>query len=208
MWMISSLVSNITTILFPKKCFICGKEGDSFCGKCLQKSVHTLDTPHPFIKSVFSFKDQKIKRAIHAIKYFHRKDLIEPLTTPLALMLQSEAKNLSYTLVPIPMPRMRKYMRGYNQAELIAKTLSIQCSLRIDTSILTRTRSPKRQVTKTTRQARLKNQHNSFKVSGSVIDKHILLIDDVTTTGATLNEARNVLIQAGARSVEALTIAH
>jgi competence protein ComFC len=211
MWIISSLLSTCITVLFPKKCFICEKEGFSFCEVCLQKRIQSLDTPHLFITSLFSFKDAEIQRAIHAIKYFHRKDLIEPLALQLAFIIRKKLSTHTerqYILVPIPMPRIRTYMRGYNQAELIAKTLSKQCGLKVDTSILTRARSPLRQVASKTRHSRLKNQHDSFKVSAPVINKHIVLIDDVTTTGATLNEARNILIKSGAESVEAFTIAH
>ncbi|MCF7843734.1 hypothetical protein K9M47_02450 [Candidatus Gracilibacteria bacterium] len=106
------------------------------------------------------------------------------------------------------MPRIRKYIRGYNQAELISLSLSKQCSLPTISNTLIRTSSPKRQVTTKTRGERLKNQHNSFKVIKDVTGLNIVLVDDVTTTGATLSEARSVLLKAGARSVKAVTIAH
>jgi competence protein ComFC len=208
MWTVSSLLAKFTAILFPKRCFVCKKEGSSFCEVCLQKRIRSIDTPHLFITSFFSFKDPEIKRAIHAIKYFHRKDLIEPLTMPVLHILENHIHNLPYILVPIPMPRIRRYVRGYNHAELIAKIASKQYNLEVDTHLITRTRSPMRQVASKTRQARLKNQHNSFKASSQVKDKHVLLVDDVTTTGATLHEARDVLLKAGARSVKAFTIAH
>jgi ComF family protein len=160
--------------------------------------------------SIYAFKDPLITRAIHAIKYYHRKDLIAPLTDKLSYelsMLYGE-RLATYMLVPIPMPIMRKYMRGYNQAEEIAKELSKQLKLPLQSNILVRIRNPKRQAQIHTRNERLQNQKNSFAVRGEVSGSNILLIDDVATTGATIQEARRMLLKMGAHSVHAATLAH
>ncbi len=99
-------------------------------------------------------------------------------------------------------------MRGYNHAEIIAKEISKITSFPVSTNILVRARSPKRQVTTATRSERLNNQRKSFKVCGDVKDMNIILVDDVSTTGATLDEARRVLLQYGAKNVQAVTLAH
>lgn len=213
MWMIPPFITKIIAVLFPPRCLGCNKEGFSLCAICLERSRKSLDTPTIFITSIYSFRDPLIKKAIHAIKYFHRRDLVEPLTTLLATELKSEFANPSplvdnWILVPIPMPSLRKYIRGYNQAELITKALAKQCSIPINTTILTRLHSPKRQVITKTKNERLRNQHNSFKVTGDVRNMQIILVDDVTTTGATLIEARKALLQAGATTVRAVTLAH
>lgn len=230
MWTISSFTSKILSIFFPPHCYSCNKEGFSLCPLCLEQYQKSIDTPALYITSVYSFHDQRIKKIIHAIKYFHRKDLIPPLSKELACLLQKELSKESltsgdsqresptindkklttskYVLVPIPMPLLRKYIRGYNQAECIAKELSQQCSLTINITILSRLRSPKRQVTTKTKGERLRNQHNSFKVIGDVNNMHIILVDDVTTTGATIIEARRELLKAGAQEVRAVTLAH
>lgn len=106
------------------------------------------------------------------------------------------------------MPRLRKYIRGYNQAELIAEEIARHIPTMKVRLALIRISSPKRQVTTKTRSERLTNQKNSFKVKGDVIGKHLILIDDVTTTGATLLEARKKLLSAGATTVLTATIAH
>ena len=215
MWTISSSFSKVVSIIFPPHCYGCGKDNISLCESCLSHCKKTLDTPSLYITSVYSFKDPLIKKAIHAIKYFHRKDLIAPLTTELAKEVNRLVSATPYTLspipcllIPIPMPTLRKYMRGYNQSEEIAKELSLQCHLDYDSKILIRKISPKRQVTTKTRGERLKNQHNSFKVIKNVEGLHIILVDDVTTTGATFHEARETLLKAGAKSVKAVTLAH
>ena len=169
--------------------------------------MRSYDSPSPVILTLYSFKDEKIKRIIHAIKYFHRKDLIAPLVTPVTQELRS--KNLTnFILVPIPMPQLRKYMRGYNHSEAIAHELSIQTLLPVNTTLLQRNSSIKRQVLTRSRKERLKNQHNAFTVKENVHGMNILLVDDVTTTGATLLEARKKLIEKGAARVEALALAH
>ena len=157
--------------------------------------------------SIYSFRDPLVRRAIHAIKYFHRKDLLEPLSKELAHELSQESYK-SYTLVPIPMPRLRRYMRGYNQAGLLAEILSKKTSLPFRCDVLVRTHNVARQVRAKERSSRLKNQRGSFRVVGTVENMNIALIDDVTTTGATINEARKMLLQAGARTVKVFTIAH
>ncbi len=182
------------------------------CDKCIASLARSVDTPAHYITSIFSFRDKNVKRIIHSIKYYHRKDLVLPLANSVAKELKRTLLGKEYdqnlVLVPIPMPKIRKFMRGYNQSEIIAEKISSMLSLPVKKDILVRTRSPKRQVKTNTRVARLTNQHNSFKVLGDIKNLHIILIDDVATTGATLDEARKVLLKSGASSVVAVTIAH
>jgi ComF family protein len=152
-----------------------------------------------------------IKRSIHAIKYFHRRDLIEPLAEALVreyARYKDEELSKDTTLVPIPMPTMRKLLRGYNQAELLTNAIARSTSWQVDSHLLIRSKATKRQVAAKTRGERLKSQRNSFSVTRSVEGESILLVDDVATTGATLLEARKVLLDAGAKHVLAITIAH
>ncbi len=226
--------SKILNTIFPPKCYGCHRKNTPLCDECLQKCAKSIDTPAIYITSLYSFKDPLIKRVIHAIKYYHRRDLIEPIVERLAEKLQETSslkqgvsnadsrsesdlsdhavsyklQAVGWTFVPISMPKLRKYIRGYNQAELIARELSKKCNISYDSNLLVRTRSPKRQVKTSTRGERLQNQSKSFKVTSDVSSLNIILVDDVTTTGATIAEARKVLLKAGARSVKAITIAH
>ena len=205
--MISRILTSITTILFPSYCFICKKEGGALCSTCLSQRKKVFDTPSPSITSIYSYRDPYIKKIIHSIKYFHRKDLIAPLVTELSHEILSHSPQPD-VLVPIPMPYLRKVMRGYNHAEALAQCISLQTNIPVRSEILIRARSKKRQVTTHSRRERLQNQHNAFTVQQNVEGLHIILIDDVSTTGATLLEARRVLIEQGAASVSAYTIAH
>ena len=106
------------------------------------------------------------------------------------------------------MPKFRKYIRGYNQAELITEELTKKLPTLTITHALMRNKSPKRQVTTRTRSERLLNQQGSFKTIENVTELNIILVDDVTTTGATLLEARKELLAHGAASVRCVTLAH
>jgi ComF family protein len=206
MWMMRSSFSKILDTLFPKRCFACKKEGQSLCKRCIDGTRKSLETPHPYILSIFSFKDPLIRQAIHALKYYHRRDIIPVLAQHLAQEMRQ--RYYSGVLVPIPMPRGRLYVRGYNQAKEIARELSKELGLPLSTSLLARKLSPSRQVTHIQRRERLRNQRGSFIVTSDLRELDIILVDDVTTTGATIDEARTALLRAGARSVQAVTLAH
>lgn len=208
--MITQLYQKVISILFPPVCFICKKSREQLCADCLAHCKKAIETPSLFITSTYSFRDPHIKKIIHAIKYFHRINLIRPLVISCipeitrTIAIHSE----NWILIPIPMPAHRKYMRGYNQAEKIADILSEKLHVPSDTNTLLRSRSPIRQVKTSTRHTRLKNQINSFEIHSTVLGKNFILIDDVTTTGATLQEARKQLLHSGAHKVLAITIAH
>lgn len=212
MWNIFYVFNKIQTILFPPRCFVCKKEGEVLCTGCLKRFSKSIDMSDWHTKSTFSFKDKEIKRIIHAIKYNHRKDLVPPIAKAVASELKedidSEPLTSGWILVPIPMPVIRKYMRGYNQAQIIAEEISKILSLPVDNDLLARTRNTRRQVQSLTRSERLRNQNNSFKLNKNPKDLNIILVDDVTTTGATISEARKTLMKNGAKNVRAITVAH
>ena len=214
MWMINIIFSKcsnfIIGILFPPYCYVCKKENTQLCDSCLQHFAQAVDTPSPYITSIYSFKDPHIKKIIHAIKYFHRKDLITPFAKIMSSEILKEKEYTTYILLPIPMPPLRKYTRGYNHTEALAQQIHTETSLTLRTKTLLRNPcvSKKRQVQTKSRKERMRNQHNAFIVNEPVKGMNIILIDDVATTGATLLEARRVLLEHGVSRVIAYTIAH
>lgn len=204
--MIFSVYNWFLNTLFPKACFACTKNNVTLCDSCIRSMRRNIDVQAPNVLSVFSYKDPLVKKMMHAIKYYHRKDLIPDLTRILAEEMTD--KNYTGIFVPIPMPRIRKYVRGYNQAEHIATLLSEKYNLPIEKNLLIRLSSPMRQVEMKTRAKRLSNQKKTFTVKKDVHGFDIILVDDVTTTGATLTEATKTLFAAGAKSVKAVTLAH
>jgi ComF family protein len=124
-------------------------------------------------------------------------------TTSLKTSSQTSSETL---VVPIPIHSARRRERGYNQAELIARGVADALGLPM-VDVLRRTRYTGTQ-TALSEQQRLVNLTNAFVVHrpAMIRNTRILLVDDVLTTGATLNTAAEALLMAGARRVDALTI--
>lgn len=205
MWMIKELMS----FLFPSRCIGCGTKDEALCASCISVARKSLSTPHAYIVSVFDFKDPIIRKVVHAIKYYHRRDIIPVIAVSLAEELKrSTIIHENTVVIPIPMHRSRYALRGYNHAEALAREVATLLTIAISTDTLIRIKKTTQQAKLHRRQERLVNQKGVFTVNGDIYGKDILLIDDVTTTGATLEEARNILIKAGAKRVHAGTIAH
>lgn len=208
MWMIRRVYGLCLAILFPPKCLGCGNKESSLCSSCIARSRKAVSVPRPYIIALFDFHEPVIRKAIHAIKYYHRRDLVQPLSAHLAHEMRTIPNISDYVLVPIPMPRIRQLLRGYNQAELIAEAVGKELSLPVRYDILKRVRSPERQVKTVSSAARKENQRGSFTANEKAAGLRIVLIDDVTTTGATLDEARTILSRKHARNVLAAALAH
>ncbi len=204
MWMFSKCIE----ILFPSRCFVCRKKyGTAVCSTCLQSKRRAISTPAPWIHSHFAYHD--IRHLVHAIKYYRRKDLVDPLVkATLTQDLHNQLQGLrDPILVPIPTPTLRRLSRGYNQAEVIAKTYANHLSLPY--LLVLRRKNSTRKVKLASRYKRLHASTTMYiSQKEAVAGRDIILIDDVTTTGATLFEAHKILKQAGAQTVRAITLAH
>lgn len=178
------------------------------------KLVETASKPNPteysFIEAVLSYKDPLVKELIWQIKYKKNKAALE-----LAGHILFEAlsrKSGKFLLVPVPISNKRRRERGYNQCELIVnEIIKLDNSKRFssDFSLIRRMKHIEKQ-TFMKRNERLKNTENIFEVTNNGFDKNtkIIIIDDVSTTGSTLNEARNAFLQAGFTEVYCQVIAH
>lgn len=149
--------------------------------------------------------DGALKGLIQLFKYDGVRPLAKPLGAWLAQALPRDQK--FDALAPMPLHWRRHFRRGFNQAALLAKELSKRTGLPVK-SVVTRRKSTEKQALLTRAQRRL-NVSGAFKVpdADAVRGKRILLIDDVFTTGATLNACAGALKRAGAAHVSALTLA-
>lgn len=226
--MLKNLLYLVLDILSPQKCIGCGKSGVLLCSNCAQKTKLAEPTKLGNIYSAGNYHDPVIKKAIWFLKYRGARSIAEPLaelmylrlakylhleaklpSTPGSLASKSSTKTNDWLIVPVPLHRKRVKERGYNQSALLAKILSGKFNIPFNLNILYKIKATPTQVSIKNRRDRLENLIGSFNIVGNnAIDgKNIILVDDVTTTGATMAEASKTLKTAGAKKVVALTIA-
>jgi len=147
-----------------------------------------------------------LREAIHQFKYRPCRALGKPLGTWLAQHVHLRER--IDLIVPVPLHTKRLRQRGFNQSVLLAHQVSMKCKAPLVSDNLLRVRPTQPQV-ELPAQERVKNVAGAFTVlrPREVEGNHILLIDDVFTTGATINECARVLKTAGSARVSALTLA-
>ena len=188
-----------------------GPEGSGLCRRCRM-------APPPFVRAVaYGLYQDRMKAAIHALKYDH----LHPAARILGQMLAQAIAQLApeapreMLVVPVPLHRGKHAERGFNQARALAEQ-ALAClrkthpewNLTLAPSTLMRLRATTSQAGLTMRQRRL-NVRGAFSVPDSslVHSKHILIIDDIFTTGATARATAQTLVGAGAASVWVATLA-
>jgi ComF family protein len=143
---------------------------------------------------------------VHKFKYDGVTALAEPLASLMAEYWLGEPTSVD-VLVPVPLHRSRVRERGFNQAALLARELSKRIHLPVDELTLVRQRATASQVDLDIAE-RTENVRDAFRWSTNALaGKRVLVIDDVCTTGATLEACATALYDGGARSVQALTLA-
>lgn len=150
-----------------------------------------------------------VRDAIHAFKFGGRRGLAEPLGDLLAgLGLSALPGAVPDFLVPVPLHRRRERERGYNQALLVARRLERAWGVPVAADVLVRLTATAPQ-THLDAPARRRNVRKAFSVCRpeAIAGRHVVLVDDVLTTGATAGECARVLTRAGASAVGVLTIA-
>lgn len=150
------------------------------------------------------------RTALLALKFAGQRRVAEPLASLMAAPFQCDIHTADM-VIPVPLHSSRLGQRGYNQAELLARAFSRQQGIAIRTDILVRSRATEAQ-TRLSRGERRRNVAGAFTIAtpaaaAAVTGKRILLIDDVTTTGSTLDAAAEPLRAANAASVWAMAFA-
>ncbi|MGB9679527.1 MAG: ComF family protein [Thermoanaerobacteraceae bacterium] len=183
-------------------CNICGKpiENKGICSDCNSYG-------HIFKKnrSVFEYKGV-IKDLIARFKYFKERDLADFFAQYIKEVIEEENWPIDL-IIPVPLHKAKLDERGYNQSELLAREISYKLDI-LMSKALRRIRNTPTQ-TDLHREERIKNVKGAFNVTykNAVENKKILLIDDVITTGATLDECARVLKEYGAEDIYVATIA-
>ncbi len=215
--------------IFPRYCVGCSREGEFLCSKCLKSTDRiqppicpVCGRPQPSgalcpdciswscgidgIRSPFRFEGV-LREAVHQLKYRNLRAISETLAEYLFEYLMNFPLNVD-TIVPVPLHMKRLRERGYNQSDLLAGDLSKLIGLTLVEDCLVRRNN-------TVPQARTKNvKERRENISGAFIcrnrnvsGKKVLLIDDVSTSGTTLDACAVALKGAGAISVWGLTVA-
>ena len=190
-------------------CICCGKPfphdfaADHFCGECItQKRYFSKARAVGAYNGIF-------RKALHRFKYQWRHCLATPLGTLMAKRMEAFLSDGTYHfIVPVPLHPRRLRKRGFNQALVLGRSVSSTYHIPLDRSNLVRMRWTQSQVGLSKRQ-RKDNVRDAFAVLDRtrIIKKRILLLDDIYTSGSTVDECSKVLITAGARQVDILTLA-
>ncbi|UCB43924.1 MAG: ComF family protein [Dehalococcoidales bacterium] len=216
-------------LLFPQWCIGCGGEGSFLCQAC-QRNLSRISPPIcprcgkpqsngqlcsgciewsatiDGIRSPFRFEGV-IREAVHQLKYRNLRAIVPSL----AVLLNDYIRTLTLpadVLVPVPLHRKRLRERGYNQSLLLAKGLGRLNGLPIIDSCLVRQKDTPPQARTSTVEERRDNVIGVFSCRDDQLrDRKVLLIDDVATSGATLDACATVLKASGAASVWALVLA-
>lgn len=225
---IKSLAGTLRDGVFPPVCASCRKVGVLICDDCYQQIqwmrepvcptcgrivkykglscpiCQTRPLPIHRIRAATQFVDP-ISTIIHKMKYEGLFGLAMPLAN---LMVEAWPQwQLAVDwIMPIPLHPDREKKRGYNQSALLAKHVSGQLGYPYAPDLLKRIRFTPPQVGLNAA-ARLTNVQGAFFADSKVLGKHILLIDDVCTTGATMAEAAQALVNAGAVTVSGYCVA-
>ena len=199
-------------LVIPPTCFVCKKmvpiaEGSvpgRTCLNCRSKTnIYAYLSPF--------FYEGLIKNSIHDLKYKRVRDIAGELSGLLAdyLVKYKVVFPQEALLIPAPLHSYRRRERGFNQAELIGHLLSERIGVNLEKEVLIKTKSTKSQV-ELSAEERRQNLAGVFAVKNpeKILNKNIILLDDVKTTGSTLEEAAGVLKSAGVKRVWAITVAH
>ncbi len=215
-------------LLFPPRCAVCGRLGEELCQACVS-AFPALSGPactvcgepqaestacsrcaarrplFEYVRSAYHYEGG-VQKAIHAMKYRRRQALATPLAEALTRGINTPDGTM--VLCPVPLHPDRQAERGFNQAELLAAELAHLWGLfLLPSAALQRIRVTVNQVGLDYK-ARQANVDAAFAADRMLVADHdILLIDDVCTTGATLNACAGALLAAGAASVYGITLA-
>ena len=229
--------SRVLDFFFPRHCLYCRKlipyptpeficpncfsqivfTGDhccQYCGRAMGVEHETICQNCAELKPYFNngislFAFHTVGRAfIHTLKYQNGTYLAKDLVR----LLEHEKNKLqslqNATFVLVPLHFIRKWKRGYNQSDLIANALKTACNGTISNLLIRKINT--RSQTSLTRRERKQNVEGAFTLKVKSIDpnKTYVLVDDVFTTGATLNECASVLHRHGAKDIRVFTLAH
>ena len=214
------MLDKILDIIFPPVCGACGRmDKNSLCKKCeielKKQAVFGIDNYKDdynkyFEEHLYVFMYSGVVRSIILNYKFNEDSYLYKTFTNFLLKNENFVENIkSYDIiVPVPLSKKREKERGYNQSLLIAKEISGTTKINIDKTCLKKKKNIVAQST-LNKEDRQTNIEGAYIINNNknIQNKRVLIIDDIYTTGSTVNECSKVLKQAGAKSIGILTIA-
>ena len=214
-------------LFYPPRCPGCGRVGFTFCDACQARIEpppapacircgHPAETERlcPTCRETPSHLDRiassaifahPLRDAIHDLKYNDGRSLARPLGARMAVSWR-QGHFAADVIIPVPLHTARLAERGYNQSALLARSLSQEIGVPIDETALVRAKATQQQALLKAVERR-ENVKDAFSCRGGVSGKRVVLVDDVCTTGSTLEACAVALRAAGAAGVWAFTLA-
>jgi competence protein ComFC len=214
--------------LYPPSCGGCGKKGEHWCSDCQNGSEHLGSQVCPICGSPsqasqaclacqngqkpitalrsWAYFSGPVREALHRLKYKRDVGLGEALARHL-IVLYSSLGWRAGVILPVPLSKERLEERGYNQASFLAQPLALACGVPYYSQVLKKVKNTPSQVGLSSRQRHV-NVVGAFWADRSfVYGKRVVVVDDVMTTGATLEACGQALLEAGASDVFGITLA-
>lgn len=168
------------------------------------------EVPIQYTKALFKFdKKDIVQNIIHKVKYKNHQKSLQQLGRYYGQIYQrAPFPRQPDMLIPVPLHPKKLLQRGYNQSLLLAKGMASVLQLPCPPALLSRKKDTNTQTAKN-RKERIKNMQDAFKVNNpaQIQHQHLLLVDDLITTGATLTSCAQTLLQAGAREISIAVLA-
>lgn len=210
----------IGLFIFGSRCAGCKKPGPAICSRCLSLIPLASSTEHPGVYGLYNYGHPLVSHAIWNLKYRHAgqeakllaKQGAQLMNEITAEHLQSEQKQ-EIILVPVPQYKKKTQSRGFNQSSVIVEWFRQEIPESHIEDVLEKTKETLPQSHLSDRKARMRNIDGAMRAknppAGGLDPKKIyIVVDDVTTTGATFLEAKRALQTAGAKHILCIALAH
>jgi ComF family protein len=225
----NGILEDFISLFYPRYCRGCFnslvKGEDLICTQCLlemPKSHYHLHRDNPFfqkfrgrlpvthVMTLFKFvKESRVQQVLHALKYKHQPEIGEMLGRIYGQdLVEADYGGRFDLIIPVPLHTSRRKIRGYNQSEEFGKGLAQMLDVPCEDHYMMRSAKTDTQTHKS-KLSRWENVNRIFRVTDPepIAEKRILLVDDVVTTGATLEACGDALLRAGCRELSIACIA-
>jgi ComF family protein len=215
--------------VYPPTCAGCGKPGTLWCDECQENTIliskpvcqkcgcplsipgicfecQTNPPPYTMLRSWAEYGDP-VRKALISLKYKSNLGLGMVFSPMLVEMIKTMNWDFD-CVIPVPISRGHQKERGYNQSTILARPISLAINTPLVLNSITRTKETQTQV-ELSREERFKNLESAFSINSAKLigKKKVLLVDDITTTGATLISCSRALKEAGCSEIYCLTVA-